>query len=236
MFDSQKLKNDYAKHIRRLANRKIITQSKIEDIAYISVKIAILLSLSNLKMLLLARETYILAKKNKFFPAIACLRMMFEETAMMGFVLSKCDDTSDRRSLNSFLARITTSRYTHKNPSKISEDKKPFRIGKMMQIAEKYVCRVNKKLSGIFTTTYSFLSDYVHPNGPSRFYFIKWENDWIKFRKPINNENDIGMILNYCCMTLDLYNYFWIRFKKIRIPNLLTRTPRKSYFFTSGVK
>ena len=64
------------------------------------------------------------------------------------------------------------------------------------------------------------MSDYVHPDASSHYYFFQDFGDKIHFiyrKKP--REQDIGAILNNGCLTLDIYTVIWSRLEKVKLPN-----------------
>jgi hypothetical protein len=71
--------------------------------------------------------------------------------------------------------------------------------------AEKYIGSKDEKMKGIFENTYSFISDFVHPNAPSRFHFMKNYGSKKRVSTSPTTDNDVKMLLNYACMTAALY-------------------------------
>lgn len=90
----------------------------------------------------------------------------------------------------------------------------------MGEEAENFLSHNFRNLKGMFRKTYTLRSDYVHPDAPSHYYFFQDSGDKIHFicgKKP--SEQNIGMILNNGCLTLDTYAVIWPRLEKVKLPN-----------------
>lgn len=214
MSDIKKLKKQFTKSLKDLDDMVVIKEI-IKSPPYTpDLKRRILITTSALKTKLLGEEFYKQIKVERFFSSLATLRMIFEETILLTFVLSKIEKSKDPLEVDRILVRVATGRRTRS-----TQGIEPYNIITMGEEAEKYLTRNFKNLEGMFRETYTLMSDYVHPNAPSHYYFFQDYGDKIKFvykKKP--SEQNIWMVLNNGCMTLDMYTVIWFRLSKIGIP------------------
>lgn len=220
MFNLAKLKGDYKKQIENLDNFTIITSIDKKLVGISSYKIGIYLTTSLLKIRLLSSELIDLIDQDKFFSSMGVLRMIFEETVLLTFALTKIEKAKNWDSLDHFITRLSVGRHTGRN-EKDTADKKPYNIKTALDDAEKYISKNEPQLTGVFESTYTFISDYVHPNAPSRYYFFSIKNEKVHFLlKTKVHDKDKGLVLNYGCMTLKLYELFWKRINNIKLTKL----------------
>lgn len=218
MFDIEELTNDFNKALQKLDNQIIIkevSKSKPNNPWHPRIKLEIFLTTSLLKMKLLGVELSELVNDKKFFSSMAVLRMLFEELILLTFVLSKLSKAKNLKQVDYVVSKVSTGRKTRKKPGCM-----PYNIISTMEEAEKYIGKEFKELVGMFENSYTFISDFVHPNAPSRFYFFKDLGDKIHFVFNYKAEDqDIGMVLNYSCMCLKMYIIIWERLKSLKFPD-----------------
>jgi hypothetical protein len=144
--------------------------------------------------------------------------MAFEELMMLTYILFKIEKMKNWSEADKLLIKAGVGRMHGRGESSLPEEY-PFRINEMLEKSEKYVGNNFSKLSGVFKDTYSFISDFVHPNAPSRLIFTKIEKGKTLFVYTDKVDgNDLGMVLNYGCMTSELYFLIWRRLKEIKMP------------------
>lgn len=216
MFNIKELTKDLSKNIKLLGEKVVVKElisPKPGFPLHPQIKLKVLLTTSILKMRLLSIEILDLTKSNRFFVSMATLRMMVEELIFITFVLSKIEKAKDLETVDNLITKATVGRRTRSSPGLL-----PFNIMTTLEEAEKYFRKNFKKLVGMLDDIYTFISDYVHPNAPSRYYFFENQENKIKFvyRYKASNQ-DIGMILNYACMTLEMYTIIWARLEKIKL-------------------
>lgn len=217
MFNVKSLSEDLEKNLLLLLDKQVVSDVSQDLMNTPQIKLGIYLTTSGMKTHLLGKEVMKLVNENRFFPAIATLRMMFEEIVLMIFVLSKMENKKDWEEAYYLLTKVNIGRKTRKQ-KEIPEQKRPYNVVTALETAEKYLTKKDKKMQGILDETYTVISDYVHPNAPSRYFFWEESGDKIKFvyRKKVGDQ-DLGMILNYTCMIMKLYNYAWSKLNDVKL-------------------
>ncbi|MEO6077366.1 MAG: hypothetical protein ABIP54_01095 [Candidatus Andersenbacteria bacterium] len=204
-------KKDLKKVSKLYARRKLL---RATDYPFnVSVKLQILLTSSFLKLECLGTDLLEIVKQERFFVSMAILRMMFEELIALTFVLWKLQQIDSREDAEKVLEKATIGRRTAK-PALPS-----FNIMTMGKGAEEYITNNYPQLAGMYNDTYEFLSEYVHPNGPSRHHFWERDENAIYFKQPPFAGEDKDMILNYGCMTLNMYALIYTSLRKVKLPS-----------------
>lgn len=175
-------------------------------------KLQILLSSSMIKTQFLAEDLEANIEQKRFFGAMASIRMMLEELMVLTFVLRKLNKISEVKKINELLNKVTLGRRTA-NPQV-----KPFNILTVGEDAEKYLKETYPKLAGMYEEIYDFISEYVHPNGPSRHHFWYKDDEVIYIRKPAFTSDDANELYNYGCMVLGAYEIIHGQLKKVKLP------------------
>lgn len=217
MFNIERLTKDLEKNLSLLLSRQVVNDVSKSLVNTPQVKLGIYLTTSGMKAHLLGKEVIKLVNENRFFPAVATLRMLLEETVLMVFILSKMEKKKDWEEAQYLLTKVNIGRRT-RDSKEIPEDKRPYNVTRALQESEKYLVKKDKKMHGVLDETYTAISDFVHPNAPSRYFFWEEAGDKIKFvyRKKVGDQ-DLGMILNYACMVLKLYNHSWSKLNDIKL-------------------
>lgn len=218
MFDTKKLSSDFNKSILEMDSFDVIKDVHKSRVREPHIKYGLFLTTSALKTKLLSKEILSLTKENRFFPAIATLRMFFEELILVIFVLSRMEKQTSWNSADGFLTKLNIGRMTGRNKN-VPAELLPFRIGKALKETEKYVGKNFPKFPGKFRKIYTFISDYVHPNAPTRYHFWKVTEDKLNlvYHDRVG-EQDLGMVLNYAVMILKFYKIIWKRLHAVSLP------------------
>ncbi len=143
--------------------------------------------------------------------------MLFEEVVLSTFLLTKMEKYKTWKEADKVLIKLSIGRRTGRDKIQ-TEDQLPYRIGKVIKKSEKYLEQNIPDLKGSFNKMYTFISDFVHPNAPSRYYFWEYTELTVKFiyRRVVATE-DLIMILNYTALILGLYKIFWSKLQKISL-------------------
>ncbi len=221
MFDIKSLTTDLENNLENLLQKQIIIDVSKNLVREPKIKLGIFLTTSGMKTHLLGKEINQLIHENRFFPAVATLRMMFEEVVLLIFVLSKMKKKKSWEDAYYLLTKLNIGRRIRDVEDKdIPDNQKPYNIISALDEAEKYLSSVDSNLSETLSRTYTVISDYVHPNAPSRYFFWEESGEKIKFVYRMKvSEQDLGMILNYTCMTVKLFIYSWTKLNEIKMPS-----------------
>ncbi len=219
-FDNIKLTSEINKILKSLEDHLIITSIPKNSVSLPSAKMGILLTTSVLKIKLLGLDLIELVNNHKFLVAMATLRMIFEELVLLIFVLSKLEKLPDWPSTEYVLTRVLVGRHS-RDETDIPPEKKPYNIVTALEEAEKYADKLPGDTKGKFDETYTFISDFVHPNAPTRYYFwqIVGESVTFVYRKEVGRD-DLGSILNYTSITLKLYLHIWTKLNELKFKDL----------------
>ncbi len=166
-------------------------------------RLGVIIATATIKIIGQTEELLAAILEKKFFSSLAILRMIFEEVILITFLLSKLEKAKTLEQANHVLLRISTG--TASYAGRDGDIPKPYNIHATLEEAEKYLSSVDESLKGIFEETYSFISDYVHPNAPSHFYFMRNYGVSKRIISPPTTEKDMKMLLNYACMAVGLF-------------------------------
>lgn len=220
MFNVKTLSSDLEKNLETLLQKAIINDVSKNLMNDPKIKLGIFITTSGIKTHLFVKEILKLTEENRFFPAIATLRMMFEESILLIFVLSKMEKKKSWADAYYLLTKLNIGRKSRDYHEKeITDDKKPYNIITALKESEKYLKNTDEKLAGMLDDTYTVISDYVHPNAPSRYFFWEESGEKIKFvyRKKVGDQ-DLGMILNYTSMMLKIYLFSLTKLNDVKLP------------------
>lgn len=220
MPTEQELDNEFHQNLTKLLAKNVLRDIKVIAFKHTPFKLAILRTTSLLRIYFLSNKLLKLLSMNDLLLSMACLRLMLEEVGILGQILSICETSQNNGEIDILLNRASAGFYSGRgNKKEIPIEQKPLRVGNALDESEKYIKAKNPELEGIFQETYDFISEYVHPNGPSRFIFFKQERDLANFLLPSTNSDDRSMILNYGSMILNLYEYFLLKLEKLDMLN-----------------
>lgn len=210
------IENSFRKSLKELGSLYILKRLSLEKAHpfKLPIKLQILLSSSMFKIQTHSEDLIAQIEQERFFSAIASIRMMLEEAMVITFALSELDKLSDEDKLDDFFNKLTIGRKTQ--DPKVA----PYNINTVGETAEKFLKEKYPKLAGLYRDTYDYLSEYVHPNGPSRHYFWKRDGKTIHFRKPPFTTTDAVELYTYGCMTLDIYQLIYKQIKKLKLPDV----------------
>ncbi len=182
-----------------------------------ATKLGTLIASSTAKVEIINEELLSAILDRKFFTSLSLLRMLFEEVILITFTLSKLEKSKNLENADHILTRIAVGL---KTKLRVDEHIEPYNIHTTLEEAEHYIELKDSKLKGIFEETYTFISEYVHPNAPSRYHFNRTYGSKVRITKVSTTEDDLKMILNYACMALGLYLYVMKPLLKVDISNL----------------
>lgn len=215
MFDILELNADIEKKVGELNRLRTLSRVDRNLVSVPRVKLKILTTTSILKVRAICREISESIKGQNFFTSMALLRILLEQTIFLAFVLSKLSKKKSWQDADYLLTKASIGRRS-RDEKEIADDKKPYNIVTSLEAAEEYISKEEPKLAGVFENTYTYISDFVHPNAPSHFYFWNHTESEIYFEEKIGiAHEDLGMILNHYAMSLKLFNLVTKRLNSI---------------------
>lgn len=189
-----------------------------EDFTLPQTQLEIIIATSITKVKIQTEELLASILDRKFFSSLSILRMVSEEVILITFILSKMKKTKSLENASHVLFKVSvgTSSYSGEK----GDVPKPYNINTTLVEAENYLKSLDNGLCGIFEDSYSFISDLVHPNAPSRFHYLRNYGNKKRVISPQTTDDDVRMLLNYACMVLGLYTFSIKQLMEIDISTL----------------
>jgi hypothetical protein len=191
-----------------------------EDFMYPQTRLEVIISTSVIKTIVNVEDLMSAILDKKYFTPLSIMRMIFEETILNTFTLSKLSKAKKIEEVNHILLRISVGK---KTKLKSHDEMNPYNIITTLEEAEKYISLQDTNLKGIFNESYTFISDQVHPNAPSRYYFMKRYADKVRITYNPPTKDDIKMLLNHSCMAVGLFLFIIKRLIKMDLRNFQSK-------------